>query len=142
MLDSMYAMRDSLYATTSLHTLHKSILTGSGIEDMDIDRRRNGIRGFARVVAIVTLVGLLELEDARAPPLLHGDARVVVDHTLFVVPEHELGGFGGVTQSAHEPQEGAGTQVEIGGALDLRQGRWKKKKIENVIFSSILTFSR
>lgn len=107
---------------------------------MDIDGRRNGVRGLARVVAVVALVRLLELEDARATPLLYRDARIVVDHTLFVVPEHELGGLGGVPQGAHKPQEGAGAEVEVRGALDFRQGRCNKVLIYNTLWLKYIIY--
>lgn len=58
---------------------------------MYIDRSRNGIAGATGVVAVVAFIGILQMQYTRAPALLHYDTRIVIYHSLFVVPENKSG---------------------------------------------------
>jgi hypothetical protein len=77
------------------------MLTCRGIKNVDVNGCGNRVGGAASVVAVVTLISILEEEDAGGTAFFNRDPRVVVNHSLFVIPENEGGRFRGMPQGTN-----------------------------------------
>lgn len=87
---------------------------------MYINVRRYCVRRIACVVAAVRGICIPQLQDARRPVDSDGDAGVVIDHLLVMIPEHVDGGFRRVENRADEAKRRSSPNVQIWSSYDFR----------------------
>lgn len=85
-----------------INSLRKSLLTCSGIKDVNVNRRRDGVGRAASIIAVVTFIGVLEQQHARGAIRDHLDPWVVVNHPFLVEPKDVGRTLGGLAQGANQ----------------------------------------
>lgn len=104
----------------------KASITICRVQDVNVNRCGNGVRGGTGVVAAVTFVRVLEVQGARPTVVQHVDAGVVVDHVRLVEPEDERGLLGRLPQEALHGQQRTGPDVDVGCPWDFCGGLWNR----------------
>ena len=68
---------------------------------MDVNGCGNRVGRAAGIVAVVTLISILEEENAGRTAFFYRDSWVVVNHSVFVIPKNVGGRFRGMPQGTN-----------------------------------------